>query len=111
MDTAAHDRTRSALSYLVITIVAAVPWLIAVLPLTLNGMQHVQEAGESGNGSVGLGITMLMLAVLPAMASLLVLVFGITARVQLRRALHFAAAVLFFSGMVSFLSAVLLAMA
>lgn len=93
-----------------ITVVAIVPWLIAVLPLTLNGMQQIQESGDAGNGSAGLGTIMLALAALPVIAALLVLSIGLIARVQPRKAGHFAAATLFTCGMASFLFASLLAM-
>ena len=111
METTVRGRTRSVLTALVVAVVAPVPWLIAVLPLTLNGMQQVQESGDTGNGSAGLGITMLVLAALPVITALLVLAIGLIARVQLRRAGHIAAAVLFFGGMASFLFASLLAVA
>ncbi|WP_329266875.1 hypothetical protein [Streptomyces sp. NBC_01451] len=96
---------------LVITAVAAVPWLVAVLPLTLNGIQQVQESGDAQSGSVGLGIAMLVLAALPVVTSLLMVTVGLIIRLQLRKIVHFAAATLFFGGLASFLFAALLAMA
>ncbi|MCZ7456748.1 hypothetical protein [Streptomyces sp. WMMC940] len=94
-----------------ITIVSAVPWLIALLPLTLNGMQQVEESGGTGDGSFGLGITMLALAALPVVTALSVLAVGLLTRVRFGKAGHLAAATLFVGGMTAFLFASLLATA
>ncbi|MFG2312972.1 hypothetical protein ACGFS9_30495 [Streptomyces sp. NPDC048566] len=111
MNAQVHERARPVLTSLVITTLAAVPWILAVLPLTFNGIQQVEESGSSGTGSAGLGITMLTLAALPLAASVLVLTYGLTARTQVHKTVQTAAAALFFGGLVSFLFAVLLAMA
>ncbi|MFG2785949.1 MULTISPECIES: hypothetical protein [Streptomyces] len=111
MNVQVHERARPVLTSLVITTLAAVPWILALLPLTFNGMQQVEESGGAGTGSVGLGITMLTLAALPLVASALVLTYGLTARMEVHRIVQIAAAALFFGGLVSFLFAMLLAMA
>ncbi|MFF7564910.1 hypothetical protein [Streptomyces pseudovenezuelae] len=111
MNAQVHERARPVLTSLVIVTLAAVPWIVAVLPLTFNGMQRVEESGGTGTGSVGLGITMLAFAALPLVASALVLTYGLTARMEVHRMVQIAAAALFFGGLVSFLFAVLLAMA
>ncbi|WP_406378691.1 hypothetical protein [Streptomyces sp. NBC_01618] len=110
MNTSVHDRSRPVLYGLVITAMAAVPWFVAVLPLTFNGVQLVQESGAVGTGSAETGFTMLALAALPAIISLLVLAQGLASRLPLRATVNFAAAALFIGGMISFLSASLFAM-
>ncbi|MEU8652671.1 hypothetical protein [Streptomyces sp. NPDC048737] len=111
MNAQIHEPARPVLTSLVITTLAAVPWILAVLPLTLNGMQQIEESGGLGTRSVGLGITMLALAALPLVASALVLTYGLTARMEVHKMVQITAAALFFGGLVSFLFAVLLAMA
>ncbi|MFI8235435.1 hypothetical protein ACIGDI_42300 [Streptomyces sp. NPDC085900] len=103
-------RTRPVLASLVIVTLAVVPWVVAVLPLTFNGMQQVEESGTKA-GSAALGISMLALAALPVVAALLALGCGLTARVEVNKIVQISAAALFFAGLVSFLFAMLLAMA
>ncbi|MGW3136248.1 hypothetical protein [Streptomyces sp. NPDC001139] len=102
-------RTRPILTSLVIVTLAAVPWIVAVLPLTFNGMQQVKESGTTG--SAALGISMLALAALPVVTALLALACGLTARVEVNKIVQISATALFFAGLVSFLFAMLLAMA
>ncbi|MGA5700025.1 hypothetical protein [Peterkaempfera bronchialis] len=111
MKTTVRDTAWETPYTVVIVIAAAVPWLIAVLPLAFNGVQQVQESGHTGDGSVGLGVTMLAMAALPVVAALSVLAFGRVAGVPPRRVRLFSVAALLLCGVASFLFASLLAMA